>query len=130
MLRLLPSDRSSFEDFVESEAPRQATGSLERAHDYLTLLIAERRSRQPGDLRIGAAVHASHLDYEWHTYGIVIELDDESCMVRTPGRPEPEQIVIDQQHIRVLSDDEWAHVEPRLLRRNERITLDAESKVS
>ena len=130
MLRLLASDRSSFEDFVESEAPRQATGSLERAQAYLGKLIEDRRLRQPGDLRIGAAVHASHLDYEWHTYGIVLQLDDESALVQAPGRPEPEQIVIDEQHIRVLSDDEWQHVEPRLLRRNERIARDSETKAS
>jgi hypothetical protein len=127
VLRLLASEKAPFEALVESEAPRQTIGALERAHDYLARLIAQRRAQYPSDLRIGAAVHASHLDYEWHTYGLVVELNDENCLVKTPGRAEPELIVIDEQHIRVLSQDEWTHVEPRLLRRNERLAEKAEA---
>ncbi len=117
-------DSREFEDLVRAEAQQHDVTTLQSIHILVGDLIARRQAEKPPDLRVGSAVHASHLDYEWHTYGLVVEADAERCLIQTPGRANAESVVFREHHIRVLSDDEWAHVEPRLRKRNERIALE------
>lgn len=117
-------DSREFEDLVRAEAQHHDVTTLQSIHILVGDLIARRQAEKPPDLRVGSAVHASHLDYEWHTYGLVVEADAERCLIQTPGRANAESVVFREHHIRVLSDDEWAHVEPRLRKRNERIALE------
>ena len=110
-----------FESYIRAEAPKLTMRELLSAHEFIGEVLAFRQAAESADLRAGARVHASHLDYEWHTYGIVTELDETTALIQVPGREATERVVLAEQHVRVLSEDEWAHVEPRLLKRNERI---------
>jgi hypothetical protein len=110
-----------FESYVRAEAPKLDLKELRSAYEFIGEVLAFRQAAESADLRVGARVHSSHLDYEWHTYGIVTELDDVTALIAVPGRDAAERVVLAEQHVRVLSEDEWAHVEPRLLKRNERI---------
>ncbi len=69
-----------FERLVRREAPFQPPETLRAVAAYLESL-ASGRTNGSGELRVGAAVHASHLDYEWHTYGVVTELCETTCLV-------------------------------------------------
>jgi hypothetical protein len=110
-----------FESYVRAQAPKLDLMELRSAYEFIGEVLAFRQAAESADLRVGARVHASHLDYEWHTYGVVTELDDVTASIAVPGRDGAERVVLAEQHVRVLSEDEWAHVEPRLLKRNERI---------
>lgn len=116
-----PRKSVNFEAYVRAEASKESLATIQGAHRFLEELIARLEAETVPDLRVGVPVHASHLEYEWQTYGVVLELDGQSAVIAIPGRAEPERVELHDQHIRVLSDDEWAHLEPRLLKRNERI---------
>jgi len=109
-----------FESYIRAEAPQLTMKELLSAYEFIREVLAFRQAAESADLRVGARIHASHLDYEWHTYGVVTELDGTTALVKVPGRDSAERVVLAEQHLRVLSEDEWAHVEPRLLKRNER----------
>jgi len=111
--------REEFERLVRREAPLQSAGTLRHLSLYLEALAAS-RSRQPTQLQIGAVVHASHLDCDSESYGVVVELTETTCLLQTPERDRPELVVLDEQHVRVLSAEEWGHIEPRLRARRER----------
>ncbi len=113
--------QSDFERNVREQAPNADVATLRSLSRFLEELLVLREGQPPPGLKIGAPVHASHVEYEWHTYGVVIELSAETALIRVPGRAVAERVVLREQHIRLLSEDEWAHVEPRLIKRNERI---------
>lgn len=114
---------------MRAETQHHQFGTLQAVQSILAEIVARREAEERPKLRIGVAVHASHLDYEWHTYGVVIEADDDRCLIQSPGRMPAESVVLIEHNIRVLSDDEWTHVEPRLRKRNERIAQEKQQKL-
>jgi len=114
------SDKT-FLAFIETNAQRCETETLEAARKHIADIIALRLGGKPPGLKRGVAIEAKRLDYEWYEYGEVTRLSPKTCYIQEPGRKHETRIIYSKFAIRILDPKEWSWIEQDLLKRSQEI---------
>src|SRR6202011_3971366 len=93
-------------------------------------IIWHRECGKPPGLQVGSTIHAERLDYEWHIYGKVVQLNPKSCIVQPPGSRYTDRVLFDRCHVEILTPEKWTWIERNVREHNERITREVDEQLA